>query len=366
MTSQLLYRLHWLTGLSAGIVLAIVGVTGAILSFQDPLLRWMNPRLLEIPAQTAAPLSAAEILARIDAAAPEMRITALTVQRDSRRAARVMFASRESRYVDPYSGRMLAEPRGAGFFRLATRMHRWLGAGEVGKQVVGASTLALVLLCLSGLYLRWPRGALDWRRWLSLRWSSKGRRFLSQLHAVLGTWLLLAYLLMGLTGLYWSYDWYRAALFALSGAPRPTERAGRPQAGRAPDIALAWKAFDREASSYSIATLRLPGRSSQPLQVDYLEPDSPHDRAYNRIVLDTTSGAVLGHERYADKATGARLMSSIFALHSGRFFGLPGVIALMVASLLMPFFAVTGWMMYLFRRRARRNRCANALPAPAA
>jgi len=74
---------------------------------------------------------------------------------------------------------------------------------------------------------------------------------------------------------------------------------------------------------------------------------------------------VLKHERYADKAPGTRLMSSVFALHSGRFFGVPGAIVLMVASALMPLFAVTGWMLYLGRRKKRAAPAAEAADARA-
>src|SRR5262245_65168685 len=93
--------------------------------------------------------------------------------------------------------------------------------GEVGKALTGASTLALVVLCLSGLYLRWPRKMLDWRAWLTFNTALKGRPFLWRLHAVTGTWVLLLYLLACLTGLFWSYEWYRNGLYAFTGASPP-------------------------------------------------------------------------------------------------------------------------------------------------
>ncbi len=62
----------------------------------------------------------------------------------------------------------------------------------------------------------------------------------------------------------------------------------------------------------------------------------------------------MSHKRYADKAAGERFMASIFPLHSGRYFGLVGVVLFMVASLGMPLFAVTGWMLYLARRRMKK------------
>jgi sulfite reductase (NADPH) flavoprotein alpha-component len=188
---------------------------------------------------------------------------------------------------------------------------------------------------------------------------------------VIGTWVLVLYLLAALTGLYWSYDWYRDGLFALTGASRPanvgpvrggglrpdsdkTKQGDPPQeAIAAPDLDAIWEVFMRESGGYSTATLRLPERPGDALQITYLAEEPAHNRANNRLNLDPVTGAVQLHERYADKAAGGKLMASMFALHSGSFFGLPGLILVMLASLVMPVFAVTGWMLYLDRRRKK-------------
>jgi sulfite reductase (NADPH) flavoprotein alpha-component len=64
---------------------------------------------------------------------------------------------------------------------------------------------------------------------------------------------------------------------------------------------------------------------------------------------------VLRDERYDTKRAGEKLVASILMLHTGGFFGVLGQIAFALASLTMPLFAVTGWMLYLDRRRARRR-----------
>ena len=49
------------------------------------------------------------------------------------------------------------------------------------------------------------------------------------------------------------------------------------------------------------------------------------------------------------RLTGVQL-SATPVLHSGSFSGLPGLVLMMIASLLMPLFAITGWQLYLGRR----------------
>ena len=43
---KLWFWVHWLLGITAGVVLALMGVTGALLSFEEDLLRWMNPGVM--------------------------------------------------------------------------------------------------------------------------------------------------------------------------------------------------------------------------------------------------------------------------------------------------------------------------------
>jgi sulfite reductase (NADPH) flavoprotein alpha-component len=86
----------------------------------------------------------------------------------------------------------------------------------------------------------------------------------------------------------------------------------------------------------------------------------------NTLAVSATDGTVVRHERYASKRAGEKFMSSIFAIHSGSFFGLAGVIIYMLASLTMPLFTVTGWMMYLGRRQRKKRAALAERSDPAA
>ena len=48
MVKKSLFQLHWLFGITAGLVLALMGITGATYSFQDELLRLFNPQVLKV------------------------------------------------------------------------------------------------------------------------------------------------------------------------------------------------------------------------------------------------------------------------------------------------------------------------------
>ena len=372
MFKKILFQLHWFFGISAGLVLALMGATGALYAFEGEIMSALNPEVLRVEVRESGILAPAELVSSIEAAAGQT-VSGLWVDTQADSAARVFFTPKPGerrgpmRFFDPYSGELLAEPSGKAFFDLMLQLHRFLAMGETGKQITAASTLALVFFCLSGLYLRWPRQALNWRAWLTLDWAKKGRAFNWDLHAVAGTWCLAFYLCASLTGLYWSYGWYRDGMTQLlSDAPsgqqggKPGERRGRP--GDAPqgpppsvDYHALWSSLQSAAGPQLVAwNLRLPPVAGQPATVFYLLKDAEHPRALNQLTLDPLSGQVQRHERYADKPFGAQLLASVYALHVGEYFGLVGRILMALASLSMPLFAITGWLLYLDRRRKKR------------
>lgn len=366
MLKKTLFQLHWFFGITAGLVLALMGITGAAYSFQDEILRALNPTVLTVEKQPAGVLPPAELVRKLETTEGKT-VSMLWVESESGNAARVFFTPPagerrgQMRYFDPYTGDYLGDAVGQDFFGLMLQLHRFLAIGDTGRQITGACTLILIFFCLSGLYLRWPRQVASWRAWLTLDWRKKGRSFNWDLHSVFGTWCLLFYLLAALTGLYWSYEWYSKGLTRLLSDAPQNERVrnrGPAPAGPAPvaNYDAIWSSIYSTAGPHlSAYNIRMPAVAGQPATVYYLLQSSPHDRALNQINLDPATGVVKSVERYADKSLKAQLLTSIYALHVGSYFGLAGRIILTVTSLCMPLFFITGWLLYLDRRRKKRQ-----------
>lgn len=371
-----LFQLHWFFGITAGLVLALMGTTGAIWSFQEELLRLFNADALKVEVRAGGVLPPAELVRRVEAAQGD-KVSMLWVDTKSDHAARVSFTPSpgerrgQSRYVDPYTGDFTGEVAGQAFFDLMLQLHRFLTIGDTGRQITGACTLMLIFFCLSGLYLRWPRQALNWRTWLTFDWAKKGRAFNWDLHAVAGTWCLVFYLLFALTGLFWSYEWYRQGLNALLADTPPAGQEQKRGEGRgrhgpqradknAPPLVVnydaVWTSLQNAAGPHLASyNLRLPPSGGQPAMLFYLLNDAAHERAFNTLTLDPATGQVKRHEQYNEKSFKAQLLASVYALHVGSYFGLPGRIIVTLASLTMPVFFVTGWLLYLDRRRKKRQ-----------
>lgn len=370
MFKRFLFQIHWLLGISAGLVLALMGLTGALYSFSDELIHAIDPEVTRVEPNGRSMLPIPALLAQIQKDHPY--VSSLTLSTDPREAARVGFMQPlagtdqkkfELQYLNPYTGQLLGKPASEEGFRTVLKLHRNLLLDVPGKAITGFSTMVFLFLLVSGVYLRWPKTRpLHWRSWLSLDMRSSGRSFYSNLHAVAGSWLWLAYLVFALSGLSWSYTWVHKGLEELLAAPKP-EAISVPEKPKAQsalnsaphsetvDLERAWKTFQDTAPAYRKMILLLPSGPQKPLQILYLSTDAAHPYANNRMLIDANSGALQQHELYADKSPGEKLLASLYALHSGAYFGTAGRLLMLLASALLPLFAATGWIMYLRRRK---------------
>ncbi|MCX4188979.1 PepSY-associated TM helix domain-containing protein [Methylophaga sp. OBS3] len=358
---KFLFDVHWLLGITAGLIITIVGVTGGMLSLERQILQWMNPGIITVtPAGSS--LSPEQLLEKVAQQATDKTIANLTLYPEANLAAEVRFAPLpgqrrgEQQYLNPYSGELLGQPVGREFFIDVMRLHRWLLAGDVGKQIVGASTVILIVLSLTGIYFRWPKGKKrwGWRYWLTWRKGKSGRPFWWQVHAVVGTWVLPLYILACVTGLYWSYEWYRDGLYQLTGVERPQRGGPMAPVPSAADASINtyWAIFQQEVTDYQKATIDLP--VGEQFSVNFLSADAKHLRANSRWQLDTQT-LNTNQALFNDKPIEERLITSMLPLHSGEYFGFVGLIAMMIASLLMPLFFITGWYLYLSRKKKQRQ-----------
>ncbi|MBB5390722.1 MULTISPECIES: sulfite reductase flavoprotein subunit alpha [unclassified Herbaspirillum] len=366
MFKNIWFQIHWFIGITAGTILMTIGLTGAALSFREEITDALNPGVMHVQVREQQPLTPQQLLEQIGAAEPGRRVASITLAREAGAAVRVVFVPPpgvrrgEARYADPYTGQVSGPVTSMEFFEIVERFHRWLLLPtEIGKIVLGTLALALLTLALSGLYLRWPRRPLSLQAWFRLDFKLQGRSFLWNLHSIIGTWALAMYVIFSITGAYWALDWFKQGVDTLAGQERaPQAKRGAPpkdkQDAPAPlDLTLAWNAFLAKAPHYQNAQLRLPEKTTQAVQILFLDEHAPHERARSRMTVLPQSGEVKQLELYEDKSAGGKFIAAIYPLHMGTFFGLPGRIVMAIASLMLPLFGITGWMLYLDRRRKK-------------
>ncbi|WP_159010791.1 PepSY-associated TM helix domain-containing protein [Bradyrhizobium sp. S69] len=368
-----LLQVHSIIGLAISLLLTVIALTGVTMSFEDEIQASLNVEMTHVEALSGPMLAPDELIARLQAGHDYGKVSAITLTSDRSAAVRIRFARSEggsrpsSVYVDPYNGHLLGAPRGEDFFATVRRLHRWLllpgDANGYGRQITGVVAIGLIVLLISGIVLRWPRRAGSMKMWLKPSLALRGRGFQRSLHSVAGTWVLVIYLVMALTGLWYSFDWYRnGATWLLS---RPLTAAGpmQPKSPRGVGAADAgpllldrvWSTFLRlQGDRFATAQLTLPAGTGTLVRIRSWARDASHDGARDEFRIDAVTGQLTSSEIYADKSTGERILASVLDIHRGSIFGWPGKLLFMSAAALMPLFMVTGFMLYLSRRKHRR------------
>nr|WP_315258563.1 sulfite reductase flavoprotein subunit alpha [uncultured Duganella sp.] len=365
---KLWFQLHWFVGITAGTVLMVIGLTGAILAFREQILDALNPGVRNVAVQNAPVLSPQQFAQAARLAKPHERVTSIILYDTPGSSARIGLAPApgerrgETIYLNPYTGALLPELEYEGFFEWNERMHRFLlMERDTGKMFSGTLAFMLLGLTLTGLYLRWPRRVWDWRTWLTFDTRMKGRSFLWGLHSVVGTWVMVVFVMFTLSGVYWAFDPIRNMADGWMGTLRPPREAGAPkpkgdkpkQTGPA-DLSASWDTFQKNAPNWQMAFLRPPERASAPLQILWVAKDAPHVRARSSMTINQQTGELVKNDLYAARPVGARIQSTIYPLHIGTYFGVVGQIIVFIAALALPGFGITGWMLYLDRRKQKR------------
>lgn len=402
------FKIHWILGITAGIILLIVGVSGATLSFEKEIMKAINSDsyYVSVPAEQEK-LSVKELLEKFQASNPNAKINSISFSSDADSSTVINIAGEGqnarrgiSKYVNPYTAEVLPDLIGKDFFGFMLRLHRWLAfpqeIREVGKQTVAISTISLIVLIISAIVIYWGRIKHAFFKSFTFKFKHHGRAFLSTMHSAIGMWVIPFYLLACLTGLFWSYEWYNNALYKIAGVEKPQRQQTpqQPQAqgqktqgektqGQKENVQKVegQQRVQRDARTqsepkkskfdeyqkavemfnifvqrdYSTVTLRFPQKGTV-YSFNYLDTNPAHYRATNTLELDVNSWQLLKHERYNDKPLNEQLMRSILPLHTGEYFGLIGQIAMFLASSLMALFTITGFMLYINRHKKKKNK----------
>ncbi|WP_301207918.1 PepSY domain-containing protein, partial [uncultured Alistipes sp.] len=213
-------KIHLWLSLPLGIVLTVVCLSGAVLVFEGEITRALHPELYRVAAPAdARPLRPSQLADRIGGQMPDsLHLISLQISARSDEPCMAAFreTGRKQLSVDPYTGNVNGWTESPAFFGTVRKLHRWLldpppskGEKSVGKAIVGVSTLALVLILVSGLILWIPRSRKVLRNRLQVSCSEGRRRFWHDCHVSLGFYATLLLLVMALTGLTWSFGWYR-------------------------------------------------------------------------------------------------------------------------------------------------------------
>lgn len=235
-------KLHLWLSVPFGIIITLVCFSGAMLVFEKEVNEAANPELYTVEPNGRTALPVDEVAKRVAQTLPDsVEVTGVTVSSDAERTWQVSLSKprRASVYVDQYTSEIKGKAERSAFFNVMFRLHRWLldsmkpgGGVSVGKMVVGISTLMFVIILITGIIVWWPRSIRGLKQSLKISVNKGWRRFWNGLHVAGGMYALIFLLAMALTGLTWSFSWYRAGFYKVFGAELPQKGGGEKAEGK--------------------------------------------------------------------------------------------------------------------------------------
>lgn len=381
---SVLFWLHLACGVVAGIVIFIMSVTGALLTYQRQMTAWADMRGYWIePSEGAKRLPADAFLAKVTGAQPDLAPTAIVIRSAPGAPASLAAGPGRQVFVNPYSGEVLGEGNGQGmrdFFRTVVEWHRYVAmAGDsrpTGRAITGASNLMFLVIVVSGLFLWWPRtwtsAALRNILWFRGGLAGKTRDF--NWHNTIGFWSAIPLAIIVAGGAVISYPWATALVYQAYGEQPPAPAGGLGARGGGPGAtadgedltanvpleALVARA-EGQMPDWKTISIALPSGNAPRivLTLDAGDGGQPQKRA--TLILNRRTGAVERWEPYSSQSAGRRARTWLRFAHTGEVYGLAGqtVAGLVTAGGAVLVF--TGLALALRRFLSWRKRARGAL-----
>ncbi|WP_324673435.1 PepSY-associated TM helix domain-containing protein [Hymenobacter sp. GOD-10R] len=377
---QLVGKVHLWLGLTSGLVVFIVSITGAIFTFQDEIRDLTEPwRKVEVQATALvlpSRLQAAALVGHPGVAAQESWVTYFGPER----SATVYFTNKAGTptqvYLNPYTGQVLHEQDlSTHFFTIVQDLHmHLLLPPAIGEWVVGISVVIFVVMLGTGVVLWWPKRKQERKQRFTIKWNARWRRINYDLHNVMGFYAASVALILALTGLFMIFPWMLNSVefVANGGREYPQEK----EVAKVDPLQTATAASQPLADIIYRTARQLSPRAEMILIAPRGTDKDPvgcwtyqqtlHYYYRDEFSFHPVSGKVLQARFHNTKSTGRKLSDANYDIHTGQILGLGGKIVAFLVSLVSASLPVTGFLVWWGRRNkpAKPSRAARAA-APA-
>ncbi|MBN9561235.1 MAG: PepSY domain-containing protein [Alphaproteobacteria bacterium] len=353
--------LHRWLGLLLAAPVVVQGLTGAILALVPVFVPAFSPSA--DPATNTPLHSINRIVAAAHAASPEGMRPGRYIPPEGNTPATVILVPRSgpargagvALRIEPTTLAVLStEPANAGLLGWVRRLHTsFLLEDRGGRQINGWIGLGLLAVAVLGVVVWWPRPG-QWRAAFSIECAARGWRFQRRLHGAAGGWTALMLLVSAATGAALAFpQTTRTALGIAPSLPmqvtRPSDPAVPPDLDKAVSVAL------EAVPGVRLRGILLPARPAEAIRVLLGPPNTEGVVSLATVAVDPWAARVVQLQSPNTQSVGERVLRWTHDLHQAVGLGPVWRAMTVAAGIAVPLFAVTGWWMWLLRRRNRRR-----------
>ncbi|MFT3827992.1 MAG: PepSY-associated TM helix domain-containing protein [Chitinophagaceae bacterium] len=382
---KLIGQVHLWLGLTSGIIVVLVSLTGCLFVFQKEISGIVFSKTFNVePQQTRLPLSVLQQNAQ-KAMGANKPINSVTTYKDPSKAWEFMaykandtaityfgvMEHYESVFVNPHTGEITGKRNYKYDFFFIVKYLHWslLLNTKYGQPVVGYATLIFVIMMITGLILWWPKkwNKANRKKSFRIKWDAKFKRINYDLHNVLGFYAMLIAMVIAFTGMVWAFQWFEKLVYvtAAGTSQKPESKVVKSDSllvatSNPLDIAYA-EAVKQFSDCKRIGISPAYGKEGTIYMFGYRGKETYYD--YDQLQFDQYSGKLLLRTNHQEHNRGERLIGMNYDIHVGAIGGLPGKILAFVISLICASLPITGFYIWWGRRHNKPSYKKQAVAA---
>lgn len=381
-------KLHLWFGLSIGLIIFIISVTGALYVFKDEVENFTRKDVIyhseqNIEQKQVLPIRVLE--KAVDAQVKEKyKIHWVNVPIDKKMSYQFFWYEHNTEawnyfdefpiykvaYVNPYDGKVLrVYDEKNGFFNIVKMIHwSFLLKQDWGKYVVGIPVIIFVIMLISGIILWWPKNKAARKQRFSFKWKNikSWKRKNYDLHNVLGFYASIFALIFSITGLFYAFLVVQMMMYFVFSGGNTVYPDFSHITTKAPIEARTESTLDKV-----ISTVQAKYPNSYGFSIDLGHPhmdDHEHPNfsvfvkhlsySYHKnssLIFDENSGELLHTYNHEDKNFGEKTVAANYDIHVGSILGLPTKIIAFIVSLICASLPVTGFLIWWGRRKKTKK-----------
>ena len=364
---KLTRKIHLWFGLSSGLVVLILGITGCILAFELEI-RSLTESFRKVMVEHRDVLPPSELKKIAEKHLASKKALGIEYPGKDKAAVAVYYDEKEYEllFMNPYSGKVLKHKNmNEDFFRIVLDGHYYLWLPEdIGQPIAASATLIFLVMMISGLILWWPKNKAAKKQRFTIKWSARWRRKNYDLHNVLGFYMTWIAIFLAITGLVFGFQWFAKSLYWITSGGETMVEHTHPVSDttkKASFVNMAdhlWQEHRtglKENESIAVYFASIP---TDPVEIavnhkpgTYYNSDYYHYDQYTGKELPAT-GSYAG--KFEDAPLADKIVRMNYDMHVGAILGLPGKILAFFASLIAASLPVTGFYIWLGRKKKKK------------
>jgi uncharacterized iron-regulated membrane protein len=303
---------HAWAGTFLSLLLAVLGLSGALLVFKNDYVRASVPT-----ASTTIGLDAtsfAKAVAKIEADHTSQDIRYITLASQQLGVHHVGFKDETAAFADANGDLVMEWGKNGRIEEWLLDLHHHLLGGDTGEVVAGVAGLLATIMTVTGIVIWWPT-----LRMFSLRLvpTSLKRADLIATHRNLGVVMALPIIFLALTG---SSIVFADQSRSLLAQVLPSSEIPKPP--KASPGSLDWKvALTKAEAAFPGATLRLviwPKMSTDPMTIRLRQPAEWHPNGRTLVWIDPSNGQILGTVDALKLKPAQSVFNALYPLHAAK------------------------------------------------